>query len=307
MIGDVRGQGLFVGFELVRDRETLEPAADEASEMVNRAKDLGNPVEYGRTAAQRNQDQTSDCVFAKGRGFPFGTAGYGVGGITMNEVLTYSATSQARLIRERKISSVELVEAHLEQIAKVNPSINAVVEVLDAIPAAREADRTLSSESGPLHGVPFSIKDSIEAERDGVYRWNARTEATRRPPRKTRRWWRDCVRPAEFRLRARICPTCCSPLKATTCSMAQRIILTTDAHIGWQQRGEAALIASCGSPSVWVVMRGQRARCRRHFAGSRASSRPRGDCRARAIFLPQAAGLRRSGRSVRWRARQRIW
>jgi amidase len=82
----------------------------------------------------------------------------------MNEVLTYSATSQARLIRERKISSVELVEAHLEQIAKVNPSINAVVEMLDAIPAAREADRTLSSESGPLHGVPFSIKDSIEVK-----------------------------------------------------------------------------------------------------------------------------------------------
>ncbi len=80
----------------------------------------------------------------------------------MNEILTYSATSQARLIRERKISSVELVQAHLEQIAKVNPSINAVVEVLDAIPAAREADRTLSNESGPLHGVPFSIKDSIE-------------------------------------------------------------------------------------------------------------------------------------------------
>ena len=40
-IGDVRGQGLFVGFELVRDRVTLEPAADEASEIVNRAKDLG--------------------------------------------------------------------------------------------------------------------------------------------------------------------------------------------------------------------------------------------------------------------------
>jgi len=59
---------------------------------------------------------------------------------------------------------VELVEAHLEQIAKVNPSINAVVEVLNAIPAAREADRTLSSESGPLHGVPFSTKDSIEVK-----------------------------------------------------------------------------------------------------------------------------------------------
>ncbi|HTS28079.1 MAG TPA: aminotransferase class III-fold pyridoxal phosphate-dependent enzyme [Bryobacteraceae bacterium] len=41
LIGDVRAQGLFLGFELVRDRETLEPAADEASEIVNRMKERG--------------------------------------------------------------------------------------------------------------------------------------------------------------------------------------------------------------------------------------------------------------------------
>ena len=41
LIGDVRGQGLYLGAELVRDRESLEPAAEEADYIINRAKDFG--------------------------------------------------------------------------------------------------------------------------------------------------------------------------------------------------------------------------------------------------------------------------
>ena len=41
LVGDIRGSGLFLGVELVKDRDTLEPAAAEASEVSNRMRDRG--------------------------------------------------------------------------------------------------------------------------------------------------------------------------------------------------------------------------------------------------------------------------
>jgi amidase len=80
----------------------------------------------------------------------------------MHDVLALSGTQQARLIRERAISSVELVSAHLARVDEINPTLNAVVDILreSALSAAREADN--GKIAGPLAGVPFSIKDSIE-------------------------------------------------------------------------------------------------------------------------------------------------
>jgi amidase len=85
----------------------------------------------------------------------------------MNDLLPLSAKQQAALIRARQISSVELVETHLDHISQVNPRINAAIDVLadSAIAGARAADQSLARKDeviGPLHGVPFSIKDSIE-------------------------------------------------------------------------------------------------------------------------------------------------
>jgi len=84
----------------------------------------------------------------------------------MDEILSYSGLRQASLIRNRKITSHELVEAHLKRIAEVNPAINAAVEVLGerAIADAKAADDRLArgAATGPFDGVPFSIKDSIE-------------------------------------------------------------------------------------------------------------------------------------------------
>jgi amidase len=79
-----------------------------------------------------------------------------------------SATTLARMIRERRASSAEVVEAHLRRIADVNPRLNAVVQLDDerALAAARDADAALArgEAPGPLHGVPFTVKDWLDAE-----------------------------------------------------------------------------------------------------------------------------------------------
>ena len=81
----------------------------------------------------------------------------------MTETIFDSAASLAKAIRGRRISSVELTQAYLDRIDKVNPSLNAVV-LLDesAMDQARAADDTLAkgSDLGPLHGVPITLKDS---------------------------------------------------------------------------------------------------------------------------------------------------
>src|SRR5262245_15181082 len=63
--------------------------------------------------------------------------------LLMNHILPPAAARQAEMIRQGEVSAVELVRAHLERIAAVNPSINAVVETLDreALRAAAEVDR----------------------------------------------------------------------------------------------------------------------------------------------------------------------
>ena len=81
----------------------------------------------------------------------------------MRDVIGAPAGWLARAIRDKKISSVEVVRAHLEHIHTVNPRLNAVVFATaeSAIKEARAADRHNKSKNdlGPLHGVPFTAKD----------------------------------------------------------------------------------------------------------------------------------------------------
>ncbi len=77
-----------------------------------------------------------------------------------------SAVAMAEQIRQKKMSPVELVEAHLARIEQLNPKLNAFVQV-DADGARRQARAaemavTRGEKVGPLHGVPLSIKSSIE-------------------------------------------------------------------------------------------------------------------------------------------------
>ena len=76
-----------------------------------------------------------------------------------------SVVEMAGAVRARDVSSVELVEACLRRIETVNPRINAVVRLApDAVDRARAADAELARgiAPGPLHGVPFTIKDSLD-------------------------------------------------------------------------------------------------------------------------------------------------
>ena len=76
----------------------------------------------------------------------------------MSELVQQPLWMIARLIERRELSPVEVVEAHLEQISRLNPGLNAIVTLApDVLDRARAAEPR-----GPLHGVPITIKDTIE-------------------------------------------------------------------------------------------------------------------------------------------------
>jgi Asp-tRNA(Asn)/Glu-tRNA(Gln) amidotransferase A subunit family amidase len=84
----------------------------------------------------------------------------------MNDLTFLPAVAMAEQIRQKKISPVELADAHLAKIERLNPRLNAFVHV-DVERVRREAcaaeSAVMSGESlGPLHGVPVSIKSCIE-------------------------------------------------------------------------------------------------------------------------------------------------
>jgi amidase len=84
----------------------------------------------------------------------------------MHELIYASATALARAIRAKEVSATEAVHAYLHRIEEVNPALNAVVQLCAEAAQAqsRAADAALARGQilGPLHGVPMTIKDSLD-------------------------------------------------------------------------------------------------------------------------------------------------
>ena len=82
----------------------------------------------------------------------------------LTELASLDATAQAELVRRREVTPLELLEAAIARVEKVNPAINAVVfKMYDQARAAARAPLP----AGPLSGVPFLLKDFL-AEYAGV-------------------------------------------------------------------------------------------------------------------------------------------
>ena len=126
----------------------------------------------------------------------------------MNDLVFTTAQELARNIRQRRASATEVLDAHLQQIARHNQALNAVVTLDEerARARAREADAALARGDlwGALHGVPVTIKDSIETA--GLRTTSGfPPSSTCRPPMP--RWWRAYGQPAQSSWGRPICGT----------------------------------------------------------------------------------------------------
>ena len=84
----------------------------------------------------------------------------------MADLWRHTALELAALIARKEATCAEVVESHLRRIEAVNPQLNAIVSVLadEARTAAAAGDRKIAAGEplGPLHGVPFTIKENID-------------------------------------------------------------------------------------------------------------------------------------------------
>jgi amidase len=211
----------------------------------------------------------------------------------MNQLLRSSASVLAEAIRTGKVSSEEVVGAHIKRIEEVNPRLNAVVQLTaeSALARAREADRTSvrGEIKGPLHGVPITIKDSLETR--GV----TSTSGSKA---------RACYRPEVSATAVERLFEAGAILLGKTNVPELTFYAHTDNLVygrtnnpydlsrtpGGSSGGEAAIIAACGSPLGLGSDAGGSQRAPAHFCGI-ATLRPTNGRVSRAGHFPPIEGL----------------
>lgn len=188
---------------------------------------------------------------------------------TTAELTATSATTLAQMIADREVSATEVVAAHVDRIAAINPSVNAVVQLADdAVERAREADAALArgEAAGPLHGVPFTVKDNTETA--GVITAAGAPERAAVVPE------RDATVVARMRAAGAILlgKTNCPPWGSGVETDNELYGRTNNPHDlartpGGSSGGEAAVIAAGGSPWGIGTDSGGSVRIPAHFCG----------------------------------------
>lgn len=86
----------------------------------------------------------------------------------IQEICSFSAAKLGSLIRQRKLSPVEVVEAHLRRIDQLEPKLNSFITLLadEAMAAARRSEEEIQQGNyrGPLHGIPLGLKDAYDTK-----------------------------------------------------------------------------------------------------------------------------------------------
>ena len=211
-----------------------------------------------------------------------------------NPIILSSASELAEAIRSRKLTSRAIVEAHLEQIAKVNPKLNAVVQ-LTAETARKEADDADAALArgeikGPLHGVPMTIKDTLETA--GVICTGGTKGRANFVPRA------DATAVARLRAAGAIflgktnVPELAGAVETDNLVYGRTNNPYDLARTpGGSSGGEAAIIASCGSPLGLGTDAGGSIRIPAHFCGL-AAIKPSSGRVPRTGQFPQPMGAR---------------
>jgi amidase len=86
-----------------------------------------------------------------------------------DDICFMNAVDMAALLRSKKISAREVMQAHIKQIAKVNAKVNAIITVIpedELMAQALAADESIAKGNimGPLHGIPIAVKDLTDTK-----------------------------------------------------------------------------------------------------------------------------------------------